>query len=115
MGAAGYLTKASASDELAAAARKVLQGGRYVSASLAERLAGVLSGEAETAPHEALSVREMQVLRLVARGRSLKEIAAEMHLSEKTVATYRARVGQKLRLGSNVELTRYALRHGLVD
>jgi DNA-binding NarL/FixJ family response regulator len=115
LGAAGYLTKNSASDELVAASRKALEGGKYVTAALAERLAAVLGGDVRTEPHEALSGRELQVLRLVATGHTLKEIAAELHLSEKTIATYRARISEKLGVSTNVELTRYALQHKLVD
>jgi len=115
LGAAGYLTKNSASDELVAAARKALDGGKYVTAALAERLAAVLGGDVRAEPHEALSGRELQVLRLVATGHTLKEIAAELHLSEKTIATYRARISEKLGVSTNVELTRYALQHRLVD
>ena len=115
LGAAGYLTKSSAADELVAAARKVIAGGRYVTAALAERLAAVLGGEVGGEPHETLSARELQVLRLVASGRTLKEIAAELHLSEKTIATYRARLAVKLGVSTGVELTRYAMQHKLVD
>lgn len=115
LGAAGYVTKDSASDELVTAVRKVLGGGRYVTATLAERLAAVLGGDGAQDPLELLSSRELQVLRLVASARTLREIAAELHLSEKTISTYRTRLAQKLGLGSNVELTRYALRHGLVQ
>lgn len=115
LGAAGYVTKSSASDELVAAARKAMEGGRYVTAFLAERLASLLGGDLRLAPHEALSGRELQVLRLVATGRTMKEIAAELHLSEKTIATYRARIAEKLQMSTNVELTRYALQHRLVD
>jgi DNA-binding NarL/FixJ family response regulator len=114
LGAAGYVSKSSASDDLVNAARKVLAGGRYVSAAVAERLAGVVSGDAGQLPHEALTARELQVLRLVASGRTHKEIAADLGLSEKTVATYRQRVTDKLGLSSAVELTRYAVRHRLV-
>lgn len=115
LGAAGYLTKQSASDELLAAVRKALAGGKYVTASLAEKLAASLSGGAPSAPHETLSNRELQVLRLIATGRSLKEIAAELSLSEKTIGTYRTRIAEKMRLHTNVELTRYALQHHLVE
>ncbi len=114
LGAAGYVTKNTASCELVAAARKTLGGGKYVTARLAERLVEVLGGTPAPARHEALSTRELQVLRLVASGRTSKEVAAELHLSEKTIATYRARIAEKLGLGGNVELTRYALQHGLV-
>ena len=115
LGASGYLTKQSASDELVAAVRKVMAGGRYVTASLAERLAASLGGELDQKPHEALSNRELQVLRLIASGKSIKEIAAELSLSEKTVGTYRSRLAEKMTLSSNVELTRYALQHHLVE
>jgi len=115
LGASGYLNKQHAAEELVAAVNKVLSGGKYVTASLAERLAASLGGQVEQSPHEALSNRELQVLRLVASGKTIKEIAAELALSEKTVGTYRARIAQKLGLGSNVELTRYAIRHKLVD
>lgn len=115
LGASGYVTKDCAGDELVAAVRKVLAGGRYVSAALAERLAGLISGLERPPPHEALSRRELEVLQLVARGRTLKEVAVALEIAEKTAATYRARVSEKLGLSSNVELTRYALKHGLGD
>ena len=84
-----------------------------MSASLAEKLAAALSGDLSTAPHEALSNRELQVLRMIAGGKTLKEIAAELCLSEKTVGTYRARISEKMGLSTNVELTRYAMQHKL--
>ncbi|MGD0947542.1 MAG: response regulator transcription factor [Candidatus Binatia bacterium] len=115
LGAAGYLNKQSAPEELVAAVKRVLAGGKYVTAVLAERLAAVLGAEIEQAPHETLSNRELQVLRLIATGKTLKEIAAELSLSEKTVATYRVRITDKVGLSTNVELARYALQHRLVD
>lgn len=115
LGAAGYVTKGSASDELVTAARKVLEGGRYVTATLAERLAGALGSDVQREPHQELSHRELQVVRLVASGRTLREIAAELGLSEKTIGTYRARIAGKLGLSTNVELTRYAMEHRLLD
>lgn len=115
LGASGYLTKQSASDELITAIHKALAGGKYVTASLAEKLAASVAGETAGDPHDALSNRELQVLRLVASGKTLKEIAADLNLSEKTVGTYRLRIAEKLRLSTNVELTRYALQHKLVD
>jgi DNA-binding NarL/FixJ family response regulator len=115
LGASGYLNKSLASDEILAAANKVVSGGKYVSAPLAEKLAALLGGEAEQAAHESLSSRELQVLRMTAGGKTMKEIAAELALSEKTVGTYRTRVAKKLGLASNVELTRYAMKHRLVD
>ena len=115
LGASGYVSKQSAEGELLWAIRKALTGGRYVTPALAEALAAQLAGEAPEAPHETLSNRELQVLRLVALGESLKEIAAKLALSEKTIGTYRTRISQKLGLGTNVELARYAERHKLVD
>ena len=113
LGAAGYLTKESASDELITATKKALAGGKYVTAFLAEKLAAGLEGELRSDPHEALSNREMEVLRLISAGKTLKEIAAQLALSDKTIATYRARISAKLGLGTNVELARYAFQHGL--
>ncbi len=112
-GAAGYLTKESASEELIDAIRKVAEGGRYVSRSLAERLAFEL-GRADYSPHDLLSIRELQTLRMIAQGRSLSEIAADLSLSVKTVSTYRSRLLTKLKLHSTAELVRYAIEHGLV-
>jgi two-component system, NarL family, invasion response regulator UvrY len=115
LGAAGYLSKQSASAELLLALRKVLAGGRYVTPSLAEALAATVAGDIPVLPHESLSNRELEVLRGVAQGKTLKEIAGDLCLSEKTIGTYRARVSKKLALGSNVELTRYAVLHKLVE
>jgi len=112
-GAAGYLTKESAPDELIAAIRRVVQGGRYVSQSLAEELAAALGSEAERLPHESLSDREYQVMRLLATGKTVTEIANELSLSAKTVSTYRARILVKLNLRNTAEIIRYALEHGL--
>src|ERR1017187_4874724 len=89
LGASGYITKVSASDELITAVQRVLAGGKYVTASLAERLASCLGNTCLEAPHEALSHREFQVLCLIAVGKSMKETAGELALSEKTVAAYR--------------------------
>jgi DNA-binding NarL/FixJ family response regulator len=114
LGAAGYVSKEVAAEVLVAAVNRVLSGGRYVSPSLAELMAGSLAGAAAEATHETLSNRELQVLKLIASGKSLKEIGDELALSEKTVATYRARIGEKMGIQSNVDLTRYAMRHGLV-
>ena len=115
LGAAGYVSKQCASDVLAAAVKKVISGGRHVSPAVAEKLAMAAAGDWVGAPHEALSHRELQVLRMIAAGNSIKEIAAELALSEKTVATYRGRISVKLSLSTNVDLTRYAVRHMLVD
>lgn len=113
-GAAGYLTKASAPEQLVAAITKVLRGGRYVSEALAERLAAGLGGSDTGSPHERLSDREFDVMRGIASGRSVSEIAAQMHLSVKTVSTYRARLLEKMGMSTNAELTRYAIEAGLV-
>lgn len=113
-GAAGYLTKESAPDELLAAVRKVARGGRYISATLAEQLAGELGADRGELPHERLSDREFQVLRLIASGMTLTQIAEELPLSVKTVSTYRSRILEKMRLRNNAELTHYAIRNGLV-
>lgn len=115
LGASGYITKQSVSDELITAVQRIVAGGKYVTASLAERLASRLGDRGDQAPHEALSHRELQVLRLVAVGKSMKNIAKEMGLSEKTVATYRTRISEKAGLKTNVEIARYALKQGLVD
>ena len=115
LGAAGYVSKQSASDVLAGAVKKVLAGGRYVSPAVAEKLAQAAAEGWSLTPHENLSLREMQVFQMIARGNSIKEIAGELALSEKTIATYRSRISEKLGLGTNVELTRYAMQHGLAE
>lgn len=112
-GAAGYLTKESAAAELAGAIRKVFQGGRYVGASLAEKLAASLEAGAEKPPLERLSDREYEVLRRIASGKTVSEIAEELSLSVKTISTYRARILEKMHFKTNAELTRYAVEHGL--
>lgn len=114
-GASGYLTKESAPSELVGAVRKVVQGGRYVSPSLAETLANDLTQGTYHAPHEKLSDREYQVLRMLASGKTTGEIAQELSLSVKTVSTYRSRVLDKLGMSTRAELTSYALRHHLAD
>lgn len=114
-GAAGYLTKESAATELAAAVLRVLRGGRYVSQSLAERLAAHLGAPTDRAPHETLSDREFEVFCLMARGRSLTEIAHSLFISVKTVSTHRARILQKMELGNNAELVQYAVRYKLTS
>lgn len=115
-GASGYLTKDNAPEELVRAIRKVLSGGRYVTASLAEIL--VLEVEkkdrAGRLPHEILSNREYQVLRMIASGKTVSEIAGELFLSVKTVSTYRSRILEKIRAKNNVELTRYAFENRLI-
>jgi len=114
-GAAGYLTKQGPPNELIAAVRKVFRGGKYVTASLAERLAYELESGRARAPHESLSDRELQVLCLMAKGRRAKDIAADLCVSPKTIASYRARILQKMAMSSNAELVRYALKAGLAE
>ncbi len=114
-GAAGYLTKDSVPDELNLAIRKVLAGGRYVSPSFAEQIAGHLSGETVAAPHETLSDREHLVLCEIAQGKAVSQIADELFLSVKTVSTYRARLLKKLHLSNNAELIRFAIDQRLVE
>jgi two-component system invasion response regulator UvrY len=114
-GAAGYLQKESVPDELVTAVRRVSQGRKYVTATLAERLALDVGDRSARAPHELLSDREYQVLCLLASGRGVKEIAHELSLSSPTVGTYRARILAKLGLTTTVELVRYALENKLVE
>lgn len=113
-GASGYLTKESVPDELMNAIRKILRGGKYLSNSLAERLAFAFDEKAEKLPHELLSDREYQVFCLIASGRSLTEIAEAMSLSVKTVSTYRSRILDKMKLKSTAELIHYAIKNKLV-
>jgi two-component system invasion response regulator UvrY len=114
-GAAGYLTKESAPEELIAAIRKVSQGGKYISASLAEKLAFDLEVDTEKPLHERLSDREYQVMLKIASGKTVKEIADEMSFSIKTISTYRVRALSKMGLKNNAAFTYYALKNGLVE
>jgi len=115
-GASGYLTKESAPAQLEQAIRKIAGGGAYISAEVAEQLAlGAMPGADGAAPHEALSDREFQVFRLLVDGVAPGEIAAQLHLSVKTVSTHKANLMQKLGVQNTTELVRYALKHGLAD
>lgn len=114
-GACGFINKQSAPDELVAAVKAALDGKRYISQELANRMATDLQRGGATDPHETLSAREYQVMTAIARGQSLKEIAAELSLSAKTVGTYHTRLLAKLGLKSDVEVTRYAILNKLVD
>jgi DNA-binding NarL/FixJ family response regulator len=114
-GAAGYLTKESADTELVGAIKKVVGGGRYVSPSLAERMASYLTIDVQKAPHERLSDREFLVLRMIGSGKSVSQIARELSLSVKTISTYRARLLKKMDLKNNAELTHYVVQKSLVD
>lgn len=113
-GAAGYITKDSMPEELLRAVKTVLQGRRYVSASLAEKLAAFMAADAARPAHERLSDREFQVLRMLATGKAVKDIGADLSLSVKTVSTYRARILEKLGLHTNLDLAHYAEREGLL-
>jgi two-component system invasion response regulator UvrY len=114
LGASGYITKDCATDEVVAAVRKLAQGGRYVTPQVAEKLAGSLAG-GDVPLHEQLSDRELEVVRLLARGKTVTQIAAELCLSEKTISTYRARVLEKLGMKTTAEVIRYAIRAGIGD
>ena len=114
-GAAGYLNKDAAPEKLVEAVRTAAAGRKYVSPALAAILAERLGEPAAGAPHERLSDREFETLKLIAAGRKLSEIAEQLHLSPKTVSVYRARLLEKMNLRTNTELTHYALKHGLID
>jgi DNA-binding NarL/FixJ family response regulator len=114
-GASGYLPKESAPEELIKAVRKVCSGGKYVSADQAEKLIYLFGNSSDKPPHELLSDREFEVLRAIASGRTVSQIAADIHLSVKTVSTYRARILEKMRMKTNAELTTYAINAGLVQ
>jgi DNA-binding NarL/FixJ family response regulator len=114
-GAAGYLTKDSAPSELVQALRKILAGGKFVSASMAELLVANLNDQAERPLHELLSDREYQVMCLIAVGKSLKEIADDLCVGISTINTYRARILEKMQMKNNTELTHYALQNRLVN
>ena len=114
-GAAAYINKESAPEELAMATKKILSGGRYVSASLAEKLIANLDDSAGKPLHELLSNREFEVMKMIAAGVSLTEIGDRLHVSVKTISTYRARIMEKMQMKSNAELTRYAMTHSLID
>jgi len=114
MGASGYLPKDRAADELRVALRRLSEGGRYVTSSMADHLLGLLSGKAPDAlPHELLSAQEHRVMLLIAAGRTPAQIAEVMHLSVKTVGSYRARILEKAGWANNTELTKYCVQHGL--
>ncbi|HSB73459.1 MAG TPA: response regulator transcription factor [Candidatus Methylomirabilis sp.] len=114
LGASGYMTKESAPEELVKAIRKVVSGGRYVSPSLAEKLALDLAVDTERPVHETLSEREHQVFTMIAQGKTVKEIADELALSVKTISTYRTRILEKMAMKNNAELIHYAISNRLV-
>ena len=114
-GASGYMNKNCAPEELIKAIRKVLAGGRYVSPALAEKLASDLSGDHAHLPHESLSDREFEVLRMIGSGKTISQIAEELHLSVATISTYRARILEKMNMTTTAELMRYAFQNHLVE
>ena len=114
-GAAGYLSKEGASSQLVAAIRKVAAGGKYISPAVAEKLAWEVERRKKPATHEDLSNREFEILRFIASGKTVSQIAEKLHLSVKTVSTYRTRLLEKMNMKSNAELTHYAVKSGLVD
>src|SRR5215510_12483619 len=114
-GAAGYITKDSPRDELFQAIQKVVNRGRYVSPALAEKLVVDLGRAESLSPQETLSDREFQVLRLIASGKTVGEVAKLLCLSDKTISTYRARILEKMHMKTNAELTHYAIQNKLVD
>jgi len=113
-GADGYLSKESAAEELISALRKIHGGGKYVSPTLAERLALTVERGFEGPPHERLSTREFQVMTLIAQGRTVTDIGDELHLSVKTISTYRSRILEKMGMKNNAELMHYAIEEGIV-
>ena len=115
LGASAYQNKQIASAELVAAIRKILAGGKYLTSTLAQKLADSLGEDLQREPHESLSNRELEVLRKIASGKTVKEIAEQLALGEATIATYRSRIAKKMGLFTNVELTRYSLQRKLVE
>jgi DNA-binding NarL/FixJ family response regulator len=113
-GASGYLTKESAPEQLVIAVRRALEGKRYISEGLAEKLAERLGDDAIKMAHELLSNRELEILRMIASGKSPTQMADALHLSKKTISTHRDRLLRKMKLRNNAELTRYAIEHHLV-
>jgi len=113
-GASGYLTKDSASEELVNAVEKIYLGRKYITPSLAEKLAD-FSWEGDKFPHEKLSDREFDIFKMIASGNTVKEVAANLFLSVKTVSTYKARIYEKMKLQSRVDITSYAIKNKLID
>jgi two-component system invasion response regulator UvrY len=114
-GAAGFLTKESAPDKLIEAVRKIAAGGRCISTELAETLASVLAGDGTGAPHERLSDREFEIMKLLASGKTVSEVGVKLALSVKTISTHRTRLLKKMEMRTNAELTHYAVRNHLVE
>jgi DNA-binding NarL/FixJ family response regulator len=114
-GAAGFLTKESAPDKLIEAVWRIAAGGKYVTPELGETLASAIAGELPGQPHERLSDREFEVLKLIASGRTVSQVAQDLSLSVKTISTHRTRILQKMNMSTNAELTHYAIKAGLVS
>ena len=114
-GAAAYINKDSAQEELALAIKKILGGGRYISQHLAEQLVSQMDEPAGKLFHELLSDREYEVMRMIASGVPLTEIAGRLHVSVKTISTYRARIMEKMQMKSNAEVARYAMKHQIIE
>lgn len=112
-GAAGYITKESAPDDLVDAIKRTVRGGRYISTEVAELLAAHIGRDNPDEPHASLSDRELEVFLSIGQGKSLTEIAAELNISIKTVSTYRSRIMEKTSLSSNAQITRYCVQYGL--
>ncbi len=112
-GAAGYMNKDTAPGELVRAIQKIVNGGKYISAALAEKLANEIAGDSDKLPHEKLSDREYRVLIMIGEGKSVGQIADELSLSVKTISTYRSRLLEKMNLHSNADLIRYTIDHDL--
>jgi DNA-binding NarL/FixJ family response regulator len=114
LGASGYLTKDTASEELLLAVKKVSEGGKYISNELAENLALNLTKDSSHQKHEFLSGREFEIMIKLANGKSLQDIGKELFISDKTVSTYRSRIMEKMEMSKNTDLTRYCLEHKLI-
>jgi two-component system, NarL family, invasion response regulator UvrY len=114
-GASGFLTKESAPERLIEAVRKVAQGGRFITPEVADRLAMSVARGNEGPPHESLSDREFQILKMIASGKTVSQIGRELSLSVKTISTHRTRILKKMKMKTNAELTHYAIRNKLVE
>ncbi|HZV47526.1 MAG TPA: response regulator transcription factor [Thermodesulfovibrionales bacterium] len=114
-GASGYLTKESAPEELITAIRKITAGRKYITSSVAEKLADEVEPDAEKPAHHTLSDREFEVFRLIASGKTVKQIADDLYLSVKTISTYRSRILEKMKMKTNAELMHYALKQHMLD
>lgn len=114
-GAKGYMTKESAPENIVDAIKKIINGGKYISPTLAEKILSDINSDRDEAPHETLSNREFQIIVMIASGKTLKEIAEELNLNIKTISTYRQRILEKMNMTSNAELTRYVLDNKLMN